>query len=51
MTMHKDLDLKDDSDRFYEARKEDTRRLSSIENYADVSMQGIEGCIKKYSNQ
>ena len=48
MTMHKALHPRDDVDRLYVSRKEGGRRLASIENSVDASMQRFEDYIGKH---
>ena len=47
MTMHKALHPRDDVERLYVSRKEAGRRLASIEDNVDVSIQRLEGYIEK----
>ena len=48
MTMHKVLHPRDDVDRLYVPRKEGGRRLASIENSVDTSIQRLEDYIEKH---
>ena len=48
MTMHKALYPRDDVDRLYVSRKEGGRRLASIEDSVDASIQRLEGYIEKH---
>ena len=48
MTMHKALHPKDDVDRLYEQKKEEGRRLASIEDSVDTSIQRLEDYIEKH---
>ena len=48
MTMHKALHPRDDIDRLYVFRKEGGRRLASIEDSVDTSIQRLEDYIKKH---
>ena len=48
MTMHKALDPRDDVDRLYVSRKEGGRRLASIEDTVDASIQQLEDYIEKH---
>ena len=45
--MHKALHPKDDVDRLYVSRKEGGRRLGSIEDSVDASIQRLEDYIEK----
>ena len=47
MTMHKALHPRDDADRQYVSRKEGGRRLASIQDSVDASIQRFEDYIKK----
>ena len=47
MTMHKALHSRDDVDRLYVPKKEGGRRLASIENSVDASIQRLEVYIQK----
>ena len=47
MTMHKALHPRDDFDRLYVSRKEGGRRLASIEDTVDASIQRLEDYIEK----
>ena len=48
MTMHKALHPRDDVDRLYVSRKEGGRRLASIEDTVDTSIQRLEDYIEKH---
>ena len=48
MTMHKALRPRDNVDRLYVSRKEGGRRLASIEDSVDVSIQQLEDYIEKH---
>ena len=48
MTMHKVLHPRDDVDRLYVSRKEGGRRLASIEDSGDASIQRLEDYIEKH---
>ena len=48
MTIHKALYPRDDVDRLYVPRKEGERRLASIEDSVDTSIQGLEDYIEKH---
>ena len=48
MTMHKALHPRDDVDRLYVSRKQVGRRLASIEDTVDVSIQRLEDYIEKH---
>ena len=48
MTVHKDLHPSDDVDRLYVSRKEGGRRLASIEENVDASIQRLEDYIEKH---
>ena len=48
MTMHKVLHPRDDVDRLYVSRKEGGRRLASIKDSVDASIQRLEGYIEKH---
>ena len=48
MAMHKALHPRDNVDRLYVSRKEGGRRLASIENSIDVSIQRLEDYIEKH---
>ena len=48
MTMHKALHPRDDVDRLYVSRKEEGRRLASIEDSVDASTQRLEDYIEKH---
>ena len=47
MTMHKALHSRDDVDRLYVSRKEGGRRLTSIEDSVDASIQRLEDYIQR----
>ena len=47
MTMHKALYPRDVVDRIYVSRKEGKRKLASVEDCIDKSIQGLEVYIKK----
>ena len=47
-TMHKALHPRDDTERLYGSRKEGGRRLASIEDSIDASIQRLEDYIEKY---
>ena len=47
MTMHKALNLRDNVDRLYVSRREGGRRLDSIEDSMDSSIQRLEDYIEK----
>ena len=48
MTLHKALHHRDDIDRLYVSRKEGGRRLTSIEDSVDASIQRLEDYIEKH---
>ena len=48
MTMHKASNPRDELDRLYVSRKEGGRRLASIEDSIDASIQQLEGYIEKH---
>ena len=48
MTMHKALHPRDDVDRLYVSRKEGGRRLASIEDSVDASIERLEDYIEKH---
>ena len=48
MTMHKALHSRDDVDRLYVSRKEGGRRLASVEDSVDASIQRLEDYIDKH---
>ena len=48
MTMHKALHPRDDVDRLYVSRKEGGRKLASIEDTVDASIQRLEDYIEKH---
>ena len=48
MTMHKAFHPIDDVDRLYASRNEGGRRLASIQDSVDASIQWLEGYIEKY---
>ena len=48
MTMHKALHPRDDIDRLYVSRKEGERKLASIEDSVDASIQRLEDFIEKH---
>ena len=48
MTMHKALHSRDDVDRLYVSRKEGGRKLTSIEDTVDASIQRLEDYIEKH---
>ena len=48
MTMHKALHPRDDVDRLFVSRKEGGRRLASIEDSFDASIQRIKNYIEKH---
>ena len=48
MTMHKALHPRDDVERLYVLRKEGGRRLSSVEDNVDTSIQRLENYIEKH---
>ena len=50
MTMHKALHPRDDVDRLYVPRKEGGRRLASIEDSVDASIQRLEDYIEKHDD-
>ena len=51
MTMHKALHPRDDVDRLYVSRKEGGRRLASIEDSVDASIQRLEDYIEKHERR
>ena len=46
--MHKALHPRDDVDRLYVSRKEGRRRLASIADSVDASIQGLEDFMEKH---
>ena len=48
MTVYKALNRRDNWDRLYMSRKEWVRRIASIEDSVNSSIQRIEDCIKKH---
>ena len=48
MTMHNALHPRDDADRLYVSRKEGGRRLASVEDTVDASIQRLEDYIEKH---
>ena len=48
MTMHKELQTRDDADRLYVPRKKGGRGLASIEDSVDASIQWLEDYIEKH---
>ena len=48
MTMHKELNPRDEVDRLYVSRKEGGRGLASIEDTVDASIQPLEDYIEKH---
>ena len=48
MTIHKALHARDDVDRLYVSRKEGGKRLASIEDSVDASIQRLEDYIEKH---
>ena len=48
MTTHKALHPRDDVDRIYVSKKEQRRRLASIEDSVDASTQRLEDYIEKH---
>ena len=46
--MHKALHPRDDVDRLYVSRKDEGRRLASIEDSVDASIQRLEDYIQKH---
>ena len=51
MTMYKSLHPRDDVDRLYESRKEGGRRLASIEDSEDASIQWLEDYVEKHEGR
>ena len=51
MTMHKALHPRDDVDRLYVSRKAEGRRLASIEDTVDASIQWLEDYIEKHERE
>ena len=47
MAMLKELDLRDDIDRLYMSKREGGRRLTSIEDSVDTSIQRLKDYIEK----
>ena len=50
MTMHKALHPRDDVDRLYVSRKEGRKRLASIEDSVDASIQRLEDDVEKHED-
>ena len=48
MTMYKTIHPRDDVDRLYVSRKEGERRIASIEDTVDASIQRLEDYIEKH---
>ena len=48
MTMQKALHTRDDVDRLYVSRKEGRRKIASIEDSVDASIQPLEDYIEKH---
>ena len=51
MMMHKVLHPRDEVDRLYVSRKEGGRRLASIEDSVDASIQRLEAYIEKHEQE
>ena len=51
MAMHKALHPRDDVDRLYVSRKEGRRKLASIEDSVDISIQRLEDYIEKHDGE
>ena len=51
MTKHKTLHPRDDIDKLYVSRKEGGRRLTSIEDGVDASIQRLEDYIQKHEER